>query len=127
MITKVDSTTVSEEHPNLEKDKKRLMEQCQEFESVLTGFMLHSMRQTIQPAEEPDRAREIYEEMFDQQVARELSKSRTGSLAATMYQSLEPLLSSSRKGSPPVSSDAPELPAEMIAPAAVDTTGKDEG
>lgn len=127
MITKVDSTTVSEEHPNLEKDKKKLMEQCQEFESVLTGFMLHSMRQTIQPAEEPDRAREIYEEMFDQQVARELSKSRTGSLAATMYQSLEPLLASSRKGPPPVSSDAPELPAGMAAPAPVDTTGKDEG
>jgi peptidoglycan hydrolase FlgJ len=74
------------------REKKRLKASCQEFESFMTGYMLKSMRATVMRAEEPDQARQVYESMMDETLAREMSKTHSNGLADLLYRQLEPLL-----------------------------------
>ena len=77
--------------------KKRLKEACQEFEAVLTNTVFKSMRQSIMRAEEPDQAREIFESMMDETLAKEFSKSEGCGLAALLYKQLLPMIAGSGK------------------------------
>jgi flagellar protein FlgJ len=75
-----------------ELKKQRLRETCEEFEAIMMQYLLKSMRQTVDRAEEPDQAREIYEAMLDEHLAREISRNQSNGLAATLYQQLLPAL-----------------------------------
>ncbi len=76
----------------LELQKKKLRENCREFESVMVSFLLKSMRDTVMRAEEPESAREMYEDMFTGQVSKEIAKKSAMGLGEILYKKLEPLL-----------------------------------
>ena len=79
--------------PNADFQRKRLQDSCREFESILTGSLFKSMRESLPGADdEPDSARGIYEEMLDNCLAKELS--RTGNLGVgdMLYGKLEGLV-----------------------------------
>jgi Rod binding domain-containing protein len=77
--------------------KRKLKEACQEFESLLTGYLFKSMRQSVVRAEEPDQANQIYEGMMDETLAKELSRSGSGGLADILYRELLPLIQTASK------------------------------
>ena len=76
----------------METQKKRLRENCREFESVMVSYMLKTMRDTVMRADKPDSAREMYEDMLSQQVSKEVGNSERLGLGETLYTSLEPML-----------------------------------
>ena len=76
----------------LESQKKRLRENCREFESVMISYMMKSMRDGIIRAEEPGSAREMYEDMLAGQVSKEVSHSSSLGLADLLYSKLESLV-----------------------------------
>ncbi len=104
-------------HKNLEMDtqkkdemqKKKLKEACEEFEAVLTGYLLKSMRESVMRAEEPDSAREMYEGLMDETLAKEVSRSNGTGLGKLLYDQLVPLIKEEpRVAPPPAAPDAPE-------------------
>jgi flagellar protein FlgJ len=84
----------------LESSKEELKKACREFESLFTAYILKSMRSTVIRAEATEPAREIYEAMFDEALAREISLSGTFGIGDLMYKQLEPLLEESAKQKP---------------------------
>ncbi|MGC8720509.1 MAG: rod-binding protein [Thermodesulforhabdaceae bacterium] len=84
----------------LEARKEELKKACREFESLFTAYILKSMRSTVLRAEEPQQAREIYEAMFDEALAREISLSGALGLGDLIYKQLEPLLEAEAKQKP---------------------------
>jgi Rod binding domain-containing protein len=94
MVSKIDSALPpADGPPNTDFQRKRLQNSCREFESILTGSLLKSMRESLVGADdESDRARGLYEEMLDNCLAKELS--RTGDLGAgdMLYGNLERLV-----------------------------------
>jgi Rod binding domain-containing protein len=75
-----------------EAQKKRLKEACQEFESIMTNYVLKSMRESVMRAEEPEKGRDMYEGMMDETLSREMSKSGGKGLSEVLYQQLVPLV-----------------------------------
>ena len=68
-------------------EKKEILDQCREFESVLVNSMLKSMRNTVEKSDlfSGGKGGEIYTALLDQQYAVMISKnSRTG-LAEELY------------------------------------------
>ncbi|RPJ10032.1 MAG: hypothetical protein EHM36_03660 [Deltaproteobacteria bacterium] len=84
-----------------EAQKLKLKEACQEFEAMLNGYLFKSMRQSIDRAEEPDQAQQVYEGMMDETLARELSKHGNGSLSEILYHQLLPLIKNDTRGAKP--------------------------
>jgi Rod binding domain-containing protein len=76
----------------LEIQKRRLRENCREFESVMISYMMKTMRDGLVRAEEPGSARAIYEDMLAGQVSKEISRSSTMGIGEMLYSKLEPLL-----------------------------------
>ena len=70
--------------------KKRLKDACEEFDSIMTNYLLKSMRQTVDRAEKPDQAREIFEGFYDEAVSKELAKRQGSGLADALYKQLSP-------------------------------------
>lgn len=75
-----------------ERERQRLREACQAFEAQLNHYLLKSMRHTVIQAEEPERAREIFEDLLDETLAGEVSRSGEFGLSGLLYRELEPLL-----------------------------------
>jgi flagellar protein FlgJ len=69
---------------------KKLKASCEEFEAILTNVLFKSMRETISKAgpEEGDHARELYESMLDDAVAKDLSHGPGLGLGRLLYQQL---------------------------------------
>ncbi len=84
-------------------EQRKLKKSCQEFESFFTAHLMKSMRESITRSDEPDHARELYEGMFDETLAKELSKGRGFGLSDVLYESLAPLVkdASRREGTSP--------------------------
>jgi len=76
----------------LESQKKRLRENCREFESVMISYMMKSMRDGIIRAEEPGSAREMYEDMLAGEVSKVISNGTTLGIGELLYSKLEPLV-----------------------------------
>ncbi len=72
------------------EDPEKLMEVCQEFESIFLSIILKQARnaQQIGGFEERSYAREILEEMQDEQVARSMAKGQGIGLAQELYKQL---------------------------------------
>lgn len=76
----------------LESQKKRLRENCREFESVMISYMMKSMRDGIMRAEEPGSAKEMYEDMLAVQVSKEIGRNSTLGIGDMLYSKLEHLV-----------------------------------
>jgi Rod binding domain-containing protein len=76
----------------LEIQKKRLHENCREFEAVMVSYMMKTMRDGLIRGEKPDSAGEMYEDMFAGQVSKEISHSSTMGIGDMLYSKLEPLI-----------------------------------
>jgi Rod binding domain-containing protein len=76
----------------LETQKRKLQQNCQEFESVMISFMMKTMRDSTIRGEEPGNAMGIYEDMMFGQVSKEISSSSALGLGDMLYSQLEPLI-----------------------------------
>jgi flagellar protein FlgJ len=92
MVQPIHSTAQGEEVSRIETQKNRLKKACQEFESIMTNYLLKSMRQSVMRAEEPKQGRDMYEGMMDETLAGEMSKSGGQGLSELLYQQLAPLV-----------------------------------
>jgi len=76
----------------LEIQKRRLRENCREFESVMISYMMKAMRGGLMRAEEAGSTKEIYEDMLAEQVSKEISRSSALGIGDMLYSKLEPLV-----------------------------------
>ncbi|HHW68365.1 rod-binding protein [Defluviitalea raffinosedens] len=74
-----------------EKDDKALKKACQEFESYFINQLFKEMRRTIQPGGliEKSQAEEIFQEMLDEEYAKNASQSNGIGLANVLYKQLK--------------------------------------
>ncbi|KGG80662.1 hypothetical protein Y919_04975 [Caloranaerobacter azorensis H53214] len=73
------------------QDDKELMKVCKEFESIFTHMLLKQMRATIPDGGfiEKTTAREMFEDMYDQEMAKMVSEKGQGiGLAKILYEQL---------------------------------------
>lgn len=81
----------AENASNKENDQA-LLKACQDFEAIFTHILLKSMRSTIPESElvEKSTAREIFEDMYDQEMAESLSKGSNGlGIAKLLYNQMK--------------------------------------
>ncbi len=78
----------------LTRDRTSLKRSCQEFEAIFIQSMFKSMRKTLPDGGlfTKDNAHAIYQDMFDQEIATEISKKQSMGLADQMYRQLEKYL-----------------------------------
>lgn len=74
----------------LPEDPEKLMDVCRDFESVFLNIVLKEMRKTIPESDlvEKSYAREMFESMQDEELAKEMSKGRGVGLAQELYKQL---------------------------------------
>ena len=94
MVAKIDSVQAADSSGATETQRKRLLDSCREFEAVLTGQMLKSMRASVLRADEPDSAQSLYEEMMDTQLAKDLSQRGDMGIGSMLFEKLAPLVKS---------------------------------
>ncbi len=78
-----------------EKKNTKLMEACQDFESIFIAHMLKTMRQSSESEEGlfgNDYGGDLFRDMFDGEVARKIARDQSIGLARVLYESLEKLL-----------------------------------
>jgi Rod binding domain-containing protein len=92
METKVKPVLQADSSPELEIQKRRLRENCREFESVMISYMMKTMRDGALRGEEPDSAREMYEDMLAGQVSKEIGRSSVLGIGDMLYSKLEHLV-----------------------------------
>ncbi len=80
-------------------DQESLRRSCQDFEAIFIQSMFKSMRKSIPDGGlfEKDTAHEIYQDMLDGEVAKEISRQQSLGLADQMYRQMERLLDPHRK------------------------------
>jgi Rod binding domain-containing protein len=75
---------------DMDQQKRRLKEACEEFEAVLTTYLLKAMRQTVDKTSlnGQDTAQDLYEGMLDESLAKELSHQSGLGLGEMLYRQL---------------------------------------
>ena len=73
------------------KDKEALKKSCQDFEAIFLQSLFKAMRKTVPEGGlfEKSNSTEIFQEMFDQEVATSISRKQSVGLAEQMYRQLE--------------------------------------
>ncbi|WP_432407009.1 rod-binding protein [Wukongibacter sp. M2B1] len=71
-------------------DDEKLQATCKQFESMLLNMLMKSMRKTVVDGGliEKSHAREMFEGMLDEEIAKEASKEKGIGLAELMYKQL---------------------------------------
>lgn len=72
--------------------QQELKEACQEFEAIFTNMMLKEMRKSIQDSglTEKSSAREMFEDMYFEEMSKDMSKGSNGTgLAKMLYDSMK--------------------------------------
>lgn len=71
-----------------------LKKACQDFEAIFIQSLFKSMRRTVIDSGlfEKDTSHEIYQDMLDGEIAREVSRRQSMGLADQMYRQMEKLL-----------------------------------
>lgn len=80
------------ESANNKKDDKALLKACQDFEAIFTHMLLKSMRSTVPESEliEKTTATEMFEDMYDQEMATTISKGKNGlGIAQMLYNQMK--------------------------------------
>jgi Rod binding domain-containing protein len=118
--------------PELDIRKKRLRDNCREFESVMVSYLMKTMRDGVIKAEEPEHAQTIFEEMLDGQISKTLANKSALGIGDMLYARLEHLVNDeASKGTPggeSVSSTAvdPALPETTVPDTAYSGAGSKE-
>ena len=81
----------------LDIQKRRLRESCREFESVMVSYLLKTMRASLMRAEEPESAREMYEDMLTGEISKQVGQSSGFGIGDMLYSKLEPALEAQLK------------------------------
>ncbi len=83
----------------LNKDRASLKKSCRQFEAIFIQSMFKSMRKTLPDGGlfKKDNAHAIYQDMFDAEIANEISTKQSMGLADQMYRQMEKYLSDSEK------------------------------
>ncbi|MGO1370450.1 MAG: rod-binding protein, partial [Senegalia sp. (in: firmicutes)] len=55
------------------KDQEKLLEACKDFEAIFTNIMFKEMNKTVIEASEKSKGREIFTDMFYEELANEVS------------------------------------------------------
>lgn len=73
-----------------EAEKEKLQKACQEFEAIFLNMMLKQMRGSVMEGDltEKSHAREIFEEMHDEEMSKAMSEGKGIGLAQQLYQQL---------------------------------------
>lgn len=73
------------------KDEQQLRDICQEFEAVMVQTMFKAMRgsEVENPLVEKDMASDIYRDLFDGEVARELAHNQSMGIGQQIYRQLQ--------------------------------------
>ncbi|MFH2035020.1 MAG: transglycosylase SLT domain-containing protein [Candidatus Zixiibacteriota bacterium] len=80
---------------SLEAEKKRLMKSAKEMESLFLNQLLKTMRATIPKSDDEsaglggDMGKDIYTQMFDQEIATKMAGINDRSIASMIYRSME--------------------------------------
>lgn len=71
-------------------NKEQLEKVCQDFESILLNFMMKQMRNTVPEVKliSGGQAEEMFKDMQDQELSKEISSSSQFGLAGALYQQL---------------------------------------
>lgn len=71
-------------------DDEKLRDTCKQFESVYINILMQNMRKTVVDGGlvEKSHAREMFEGMLDEEIAKEVSKGQGMGLAQIMYDQL---------------------------------------
>jgi flagellar protein FlgJ len=104
MKSTLDSTSLlaaSQKAPDTsrsQRDKKALKKTCQDFEAIFIQSLFKSMRKTVPDGGvfKKDNATEIYQDMFDQEISKNISRKQSLGLAEQMYRQIEKKLPSSK-------------------------------
>lgn len=93
MLNAMDRSNIESKSQNLEgADDKRLKEVCQDFESIFLYMMMKEMRKNV-PNDgiiEKSQASLMFEDMYMEEMSKEISKSDNGiGLADMMYEQLK--------------------------------------
>jgi flagellar protein FlgJ len=93
--------------------KLKLTKACEDFETIMTTYLLKSMHETVQRAETEEfgSGRDLYEGMMDEAVANQLSHTQGLGLAKMLYKQLASSLET-RKASLDLTEAKPLLPQE---------------
>ncbi|MGF7057736.1 rod-binding protein [Brassicibacter mesophilus] len=81
----------SAEHAKDTNNDKELLKACQDFEEIFVHMLLKEMRSTI-PEDglmEKSTAREIFEDMYDQELANSMSKNNGIGIAKMLYNQMK--------------------------------------
>lgn len=72
------------------EDDEAIKEVCQQFESLFIGMLLKQMRSTVQDGglTEKSQARETFESMLDEEMAKEMAENGGIGIADLMYKAL---------------------------------------
>ncbi len=92
--TQTDAVQPKTQQPMSEDDRKRakLLKATQDFEGVFIGMMLKQMRKSMagsSPLFGGSYEAKYYQEMVDEKVAQQMSKTGSFGLAKTLYKSME--------------------------------------
>jgi Rod binding domain-containing protein len=94
--------------------KLKLKKACEDFETIMTTYLLKSMHETVQRAETEEfgSGRDLYEGMMDEAVANQLSHTQGLGLAKMLYKQLASTLET-RKASPDLTEAKRLLPQDI--------------
>ena len=104
MKTALDPTsllTASQQTPETnrsQRDKKSLKKSCEGFEAILVQSLFKAMRKTVTDGGvfKKDNATAMYQDMLDQEIAKNISQKQSLGLAEQMYRQIEKKLPPSK-------------------------------
>ena len=81
-----------------QKDRKALKKTCQDFEAIFIQSLFKSMRKTVPDGGllKKDNATAVYQDMLDQEIAKNISQKQSVGLAEQMYRQMEKKLPTSK-------------------------------
>lgn len=72
------------------KDNQQLKQTCQEFEAVMVQMMFKAMRGAeVEGLFEKDMASDVYRDLFDGEVARDLAHNQSMGIGLRLYQQIQ--------------------------------------
>lgn len=92
METNLTGAVTPSRHHELDVQRKKLRENCKEFETVMVNYLMKTMRDTVIQAEEPEHGRAAFEDMLAAQLSKEIGKTGSLGIGDILYQRLEPQL-----------------------------------
>ncbi|MEN6355595.1 MAG: rod-binding protein [Armatimonadota bacterium] len=80
-----------------DSDDKKLRQACKDFESIFLGYLLKSMRKTVEKSDlmGSSQEEEIYQGMMDDEICKSAAESNSVGIASALYNQLSSQLNMS--------------------------------